>query len=140
MIRLADSKDLPMINSIGMLISNDFSKKNHVEERLKYDYVNIFIYEKDNKVVGFIEVEKHFEVVDVINIAVHEEFQNNGIATLLINHIILNLKPESIILEVNEKNTKAISFYIKNKFVEINRRKKYYESEYDAIIMERKIV
>ena len=64
-------------------------------------------------------------------------WRNNGYASALLDNLIQNNKDaKKILLEVNENNEEAIKFYQKHKFVEINRRPKYYQNG-DAIIMER---
>ncbi len=140
MIRIANLKDLTAIDSVGSLIKDNFSKQNHTRERIKLDYVKIFVYEEESIIKGFIEIECHYETTDIINIAVLKEYQNQGIASSLLNYVIDNINQQNIILEVRENNIKAIKFYQRNNFKEINRRKKYYDNLYDAIIMERKTI
>ena len=139
MIRELINDDLKSIDSIGSLIKDDFLNKNKINERLKLDYVKIFVFVEENIVKGFIEIETHFEVVEIINIAVDKTYQHKGIATTLINYIVDNYTCEKIILEVREDNLEALNLYKKNNFKEINRRKKYY-GNVDAIIMERELV
>jgi len=140
MIRIANLEDLTAIDSIGTLIKDNFSKQNHTRERINLDYVKIFVYENQSIIKGFIEIECHYETTDLINIAVLKEYQNQGIASSLLNYVIENINQQNIILEVNENNIKAIKFYQRNNFKEINRRNKYYDNLYDAIIMERKTI
>ena len=90
----------------------------------------------NKKGFGFVEIENHFEITDIINIAVLDRFQHNGIGLKLLDYVIKNTDATKIMLEVNENNKKALNFYKKNKFIEINRRKNYYDGA-DAIIMER---
>ena len=136
MIRKYESKDLEAINSIGSLIDENFVKKNNIESRSSIDYVSILVYDDESIVKGFVEIESHFEILEIINIAVSSCFQNEGIASSLLEYVTNNFKYEKILLEVNETNYKAINLYKKFGFKEINKRKKYY-GENDAIIMER---
>ena len=140
MIRIANLEDLTAIDSIGTLIKDNFSKQNHTRERINLDYVKIFVYEDQSIIKGFIEIECHYETTDLINIAVLKKYQNQGIASSLLNYVIENINQQNIILEVNENNIKAIKFYQRNNFKEINCRNKYYDNLYDAIIMERKTI
>ncbi len=140
MIRIANLEDLTAIDSIWTLIKDNFSKQNHTRERINLDYVKIFVYEDQSIIKGFIEIECHYETTDLINIAVLKKYQNQGIASSLLNYVIENINQQNIILEVNENNIKAIKFYQRNNFKEINRRNKYYDNLYDAIIMERKTI
>ena len=137
MIREYTNADFEKVNEIGTLITNDFIKKNNLEDMSSKDYLKFFVYD-DGIVKGFIQIELHFEIIDIINIAVDKNYQNQGIATNLLNHILNTYKCNKVMLEVRESNTSAISFYKKNEFIEIHRRKKYYGNE-DAIIMERSI-
>ena len=139
MIREFTLNDLENIDTIGSLISDNFVSKNKIEDRSKLDYVKIFVYEEDNTIKGFIELEAHFELVEIINIAVEESFQKQGVASKLLDYVIENFKCERILLEVKENNEKALNFYKKHNFIEINRREKYYGDK-DAIIMERSII
>ncbi|MCH5167717.1 MAG: GNAT family N-acetyltransferase [Erysipelotrichales bacterium] len=139
MIREFALNALKNLNMIGSLISDNFVSKNKIEHRSKLDYVKIFVYEEDNIIKGFIELEVHFEVVEIINIAVDESYQKQGVASKLLKYVIDNFKCERILLEVKEDNEKALNFYKKHNFIEINRREKYYGDK-DAIIMERSIV
>ena len=140
MIRQANIKDVAAIDSIGYLIKDDFSKINNTRKRLDINYVKIFVYEEASIIKGFIEIECHYEITDIINIAVMSEYQNRGVASELLNYVIANIAQQSIMLEVNENNVNAIKFYQHNDFKELNRRKKYYDNLHDAIIMERKTI
>ncbi len=137
MIRSYLESDLTAIDKIGSLIKDDFNKKYDILN-LNHDYANIYVYLIDDVITGFIQYEEHYEVCDIINIAVSEEYQNKGIGKALIDYLINHTKCEKIMLEVRENNLKALNLYHKCNFKEINRRKKYYGNE-DAIIMEREV-
>ena len=134
MIRLYNDLDYDRINEIGSLIKDDFCNIYDISNINDKNYAFIYVYEENNKVIGFIQIEKHFEITDIINIAVDENYQNKGIATELIE-FIKNDVEEKIMLEVRSRNEAAIKTYEKNGFKVINVRKKYYGDD-DAIIME----
>ena len=136
MIRECNIDDIASINKLGILANENFTNVYNIREILDKDYEFIYVYEEDNNVLGFIQIEKHFEVLDLINIAVSEDTRRKGIASKLIQYIIDNVEHERFLLEVNSNNTSAIKLYQKFNFKEINIRKKYY-SNGDAIIMER---
>ena len=136
MIRECNIDDIASINKLGILANENFTNVYNIREILDKDYEFIYVYEEDNNVLGFIQIEKHFEVLDLINIAVSEDTRRKGIAIKLIQYIIDNVEHERFLLEVNSNNTSAIKLYQKFNFKEINIRKKYY-SNGDAIIMER---
>ena len=135
MIRNATINDIRRIDEIGSLIKEDFVNKYDISSFLNYDYSKLYVYEEE-KVIGFIQLEEHFEIIDLINIAVDEEYHGKNIGTKLIEYALSNTNAEKMMLEVRESNISAIKLYEKVGFKEINRRKKYYGNE-DAIIMER---
>ena len=135
MIRNATINDIRRIDEIGTLIKEDFVNKYDISSFLNYDYSKLYVYEEE-KVIGFIQLEEHFEIIDLINIAVDEEYHGKNIGTKLIEYALSNTNAEKMMLEVRESNISAIKLYEKVGFKEINRRKKYYGNE-DAIIMER---
>ena len=137
MIREYTETDIDAINEIGKLIKEDFANIYKISE-LNRDYAGIYVYTEDDEVIGFLQYENHFEITDIINIAVAENSQNKGIGETLISYLVNNTEADKIMLEVRENNVSALNLYNKCGFVEINRRKKYYDGE-DAIIMERKI-
>jgi ribosomal-protein-alanine N-acetyltransferase len=139
MVREALNQDFNRINEIGLLIKENFSTVYKIDEDIKHDYVHIYVYEENNKVLGFIQIEEHFEITDIINIAVDKDYQGKGIGKELIQYIIDNTKSEKIMLEVKANNDPAISLYTNMGFKQIHIRPKYYEGNIDAIIMERSV-
>lgn len=137
MIREYTPSDIDAINEIGLLIKDNFKEIYKIEE-LNQEYAHIIVYESNSVIIGFLEYEEHFEITDIINIAVTSNQQNKGIASSLINHLINNTKANKLMLEVKENNKAALNLYKKCGFKEIHRRKKYY-NDCDAIIMERMI-
>lgn len=137
MIREYTASDIDAINEIGLLIKDDFKDTYKIAE-LNQEYAHIIVYESNAEVIGFLEYEDHFEITDIINIAVTSNQQNKGIGFSLINYLIDNTKASKLMLEVREDNLSALNLYKKCGFKEIHRRKKYY-NDCDAIIMERMI-
>ena len=106
-------------------------------------YSTIFIEQKRIEGFGmFFEVDNF---LDLYSLFVSPMFRKRGIATTIIDYAVNHCKKKNlvkIVLEVNEKNTKAINFYISNGFTKEGRRKNYYQSGenyFDAILMEMKI-
>ena len=98
--REASNQDILRINEIGLLIKEDFDKVFNIEEDLTKDYVHIYVYEEDNKILGFLHTEYHFEITDIVNIAVDINNQHNGIGYKLIEYLLNNTESEKIMLEV----------------------------------------
>lgn len=139
MVREALNQDFNRINEIGLLIKKDFSTIYKIEEDIKNDYVHIYVYEEDNKVLGFIQIENHYEITDIINIAVDKDYQGKGIGAALINYVIDNTTADKLMLEVKDNNVSAIKLYTKLGFNQIHIRSNYYEDGTNALIMERSI-
>lgn len=127
--------DEARFNELGLLVNNNFNKLYLLKDIIDKDYAHVFGYFEENELIGFIHIEQHYEVIDIINIVVNPQYRRKSIATKLINYIVDNFECDQIILEVREDNTPAIKLYEKLGFKRINVRKKYY-GEVDAIIME----
>lgn len=139
MVREALNQDFNRINEIGLLIKGNFSTVYKIDEAVKKEYTHIYVYEDDNNVIGFIHIENHFEITDVINIAVDKKYQGRGIGKILLQYVIDNTEAEKIMLEVKENNVPAIKLYEAHDFKQIHVRPNYYEGNIDALIMERSI-
>ncbi|MCR5223552.1 MAG: ribosomal protein S18-alanine N-acetyltransferase [Bacilli bacterium] len=139
MVREALNQDFNRINEIGLLIKDNFSTVYQIDEAVKKDYTHIYVYEDDNNVLGFIHIENHFEITDVINIAVDKNYQSRGIGKILLQYVIDNTEADKIMLEVKENNIPAIKLYESLDFKQIHVRPNYYEGNIDALIMERSI-
>ncbi|MDE6473796.1 MAG: ribosomal protein S18-alanine N-acetyltransferase [Clostridia bacterium] len=75
---------------------------------------------------------------NVNNLAVKENYRGKGVGALLIEDMIEIAKEKkltAITLEVNEKNTIAISLYHKFGFITEGKRIKFYGGKDDALIM-----
>jgi len=129
-------KDIDEINRLGSKLNPNFTKLFHVDNLNKGEI--IYVYKDNSKVVGFIHISINYEVVDLLNIIVDNEYRNKNIATLLMDYMIglLPIDTKKILLEVNKNNERAIRLYNKFNFKVINIRKNYYNGE-DALIMER---
>ena len=139
MVREALNQDFNRINEIGLLIKEDFSTVYKIDEDIKHDYVHIYVYEEDNKVLGFIQTEYHYEITDIINIAVDANYQGKGIGKRLIQYVLDNCNSDKLMLEVKANNTSAIKLYESMGFKQIHIRPNYYDNNVDALIMERSI-
>ena len=106
-------------------------------------YSTIFLEQKKIEGFGmFFEVDNF---LDLYSLFVSPKYRNRGIATTIIDCAVNHCKKKNlikIVLEVNEKNIKALNFYISKSFTKTGRRKNYYqlgENYFDAILMEMRI-
>lgn len=140
MIRLANEKDINKLETLGEIIDKDYKKTFNILNILKDNNSSIYVYEKDNLVVGFLHISKLYETVDIINIAVDSNYRNKGIASNLLDYMIsdMNQNIKKFILEVNVNNKEAFNLYKKFGFKVINTRLKYYNGE-DAFLMMKEV-
>lgn len=106
-------------------------------------YSTIFL--KQRRIEGFGMFFQVDNFLDLYSLFVSPKYRKLGIATTIIDCAVNHCKKKNlikIVLEVNEKNTKALNFYIGKSFKKIGRRKNYYqlgENYFDAILMEMRI-
>lgn len=81
----------------------------HIKEMI-YESDNIYIYEEDDKIVGFIGLDGNC----IEGLFVKKEYRNKGIGRKLLNNI--KLKHDYLTLKVYKKNTLSYNFYLKNNF------------------------
>ena len=103
----------------------------------------------NGKTVGYLIALLAVYTADILNIGIDPDFQRQGYATGLLNHLIEELRKRhirEILLEVRAGNKSAIQFYKKQGFKEISVRKNYYmknsknqSQREDGIIMGLKI-
>ena len=99
-------------------------------------YTKYYSYIENDLIVGFLSFDLIYDRAEINYIFVEEKYRKKGIATKLLNHMldICNNGCNNITLEVKESNKSAINFYLKNGFIEVARREKYYQDE-DGILM-----
>ena len=131
-----DRKYLFDLYKLGTLLNRDYSRL-YDEESLNNGVNKTFLCVDDNKLIGFIHIQDLIDEIDIINIIISEENRRKGYASKLIEYVINYANNKKIILEVSDQNINAINLYKKYNFIEINRRKGYYNG-IDAIIMEKK--
>ena len=131
MIRRIIDSDRSYLYSI---IEKEFNNK-YLQDNI---YTRWYVYELNDKIVGFINYDVIYDKAEIEYIYVIDEYRKKGVATVLLNKMVEDIEKEcnSITLEVNQNNDKAINFYLKNNFKSISIRKNYYGSE-DAILMQR---
>lgn len=117
------------------------------KERVLYDiknntFTNYYIYRDSTRALAFINYQVMYERSELIDINVLNKYQNNGIASKLIEFMLNDLKSKGvkeITLEVNMFNDNAIHLYKKYGFEEIGIRKGYYQG-IDGILMKKELM
>lgn len=134
-----------LISIKDILISDfdDFWTYEILNQELECENSYIIVAKGDNgEIVGFACLKVILDEADIMNIVVKKSFRNNGIGSILLEHLISYAKDKNlntITLEVNEHNLSAIKLYDKFNFDHIGIRKKYYNGESDAIIMSKNL-
>ncbi len=100
---------------------------------------NFIIAQYDNKIIGYAGIYLVGNEGHITNIAVHPAYRKIKIGELLFINILriaVDLKVQTITLEVRESNQIAINLYSKYHFFPVSVRKKYYiDNGENAIIM-----
>ncbi len=136
--------NLDDLNQIKNILFSDFDDfwnysifKSELENSNSY-----YLTAKDkSKIVGFAGIKVSIPDADIMNIVVRKNYRKHGIGSFLMRELInfaSSLGVRNLFLEVNEKNSSAISLYQKFNFKEISIRKNYY-NENNAIIMKKEI-
>lgn len=130
MIRDFRTSDAAKIKELGQDLLGSFNLDNvSSNERLK-------VYEKDGRVLGFIDYIRLYEVVEILYIVVEKDYRRQGIGRELISHILDGDCNQSI-LEVRVSNEEAIRFYQSLGYRPIRTIKNYCSNGEDAIAMEK---
>lgn len=105
-------------------------------------FINVYVYEKDSRVIGFINYSIMYDRAELNYIYVEKEFRKYGIATELMNYFFDDCKKnkcKNMTLEVSENNNPGIELYKKFGFVEVAKRKNYYKDS-DGILMMKELM
>ena len=135
MIREITDNDRKKIYEI---IKKEF-KNNYLKDN---PFTKWYIYELNNEIVGFINIDIIYEKAEIEYIYVVEKWRKNKIATKLLEKAekdLINRRVNNITLKVNVNNFSAIKFYEKNEYKKINIRKHYYGND-DAYLMLKELV
>lgn len=93
----------------------------------------------NNRIVGYICVERIIDEAHILNLAVHPDFRKMGIGSLLVSNILDELRTTGcryVYLEVRASNVAAKKLYERFGFEVVGIRKHYYiRPEEDAYVM-----
>lgn len=123
----------------NLSFSIPWSRESFIDEVTVNTFARYFCAKLNDTVIGYAGMWKVFDEGHITNIAVHPEFRNTGIGSLLMEHMIKTAKSEgitSMTLEVRKGNSAAIRLYEKYNFSVQGLRKGYYaDNREDALIM-----
>ena len=117
------------------------ANKETILRTLSNENLNYYLIFEDEQVVGFLEGFIISPESEIYDIAVDEAYQRKGYAKKLMEFFIDLSKQkgvETILLEVNSNNTKAINLYNLVGFVEYGKRNNY-SGDSDAVLMKKNV-
>lgn len=143
-------KFLPMERSHidGMLeieqqcFNSGFARKTF-EKELENKIAIYMVALDEDKVLGYVGLWNICGGADIIDVAVHQSFRRHGIAEGLMKTIISECQKREVFeinLEVRVSNTPARALYKKLGFIENGLRKRYYENNEDAVLMQKRLM
>ncbi|MFA5518381.1 MAG: GNAT family N-acetyltransferase [Spirochaetota bacterium] len=122
-------------DSIGLWTINQFYSE------LACSFSVFLVARVNEEIAAYIVAWRITEELQINSIAVKSKFRGMNIGKTLIDEAVKlhnDYKPEKIVLEVAEKNTQAVLFYLKNGFIKTGLRKNFYIND-NAILMEKKL-
>lgn len=138
MIRKADLKDLETIVKLEEKIFNHSLGYAFLRQELvENPFSRIFVYEKDNVIIGYMSYRVIDKNADIINFLIDEAYQGLGLGKELFKVVyeeLLNEGVETLVLEVRSNNKRAIHLYEKFGAKHIRTLKNYYGDD-DAYMM-----
>ena len=122
MLRTLEIKDFETLNNL-------INDPNYIIDEAELKKISK-VYLKDDKIIGYISYQIMYERAELNYIFVKEEERKKGVASKMLEYMLNNLKEEcieTIDLEVNSLNKKAINLYQKYGFKTVSIKKKYYD-------------
>lgn len=145
MITKLTPTDFPALSAIEQRINPTPWSLKEFESSFTSGYLGFALRSPDEKILAYSIISSVLDEAELLLIGVLPEYQHQGLGSQLWHFIAEDLAQKNIqkiFLEVRVSNEKAISFYKKIGFVEINRRKDYYAYEggrEDAVVMTARI-
>lgn len=130
MIREYGPTDIVYIEQLGRTLHSNYRFKIN-------EFTKCLVYVVDNYIVAFITYFIMYEKVEILDVAVKEEFKRKHIGSSLLNRVIEECNGmgcDTVSLEVRVTNEEAIAFYKSMGFREAAVRKSYYNGE-NALLM-----
>lgn len=118
------------------------TSKEKILATLESDVLHYYVLVSGQKVLGFFECQIISPEAELYDIAIKKDYQGKGYSKILMEYFIdlcKNQNCDTIYLEVNSINNKAINLYKKYGFSEYSIRKNYYGKN-DAILMKLSLI
>lgn len=138
-IRDMQKDDIPDVSGIERIsFSTPWSRQSFLNEIYRKNaFLKVAVFDKN--IIGYICGNYLHHESRILNLAVHPDFRRQGVATILMNEAMRELKKKGCVfmyLKVRISNTDAQKFYELFGFKSETIRKKYYDNpEEDALLM-----
>ena len=126
LIRSLQTNDVQAVTQIEQQVqTHPWTAQQFLESVESYQSTVI---EQQNQILGFCILQPVLDEANLLLMAIHPEFQGQGLGYQLLEKSIELLKnhPVQIFLEVRESNLGAIKLYEKSGFHQIDLRRNYY--------------
>jgi len=140
--RCAEEADIPQLAKLDKLAHHTYWSKEQYQSSFINQRQQIYLAEYAQDIVACIVFALGVDEVEVLQLWVVAEFRGHGIATHLLNYMVIEgrkkIPQARFILEVAENNQAAIQCYSRLGFVVIAHRKGYYHingERVNALIM-----
>ncbi len=136
--------DIPQVQLVeGKCFTTPWSRNIFLSEITRNDNAFYVVAEKEERVIGYAGLWIILDEGHITNIAVHPDFQRQGIGEALMEEITLYALKKGVTrmtLEVRLSNHRAQALYTKLGFAPSGVRKQYYQDDKeDALIMWREL-
>ena len=133
-------EDIPAVCALEEICfpGDPWPKEEFLFELRQNPFSQVYVYEKDGRIAGYIDWWIMYEQAQLADIAVHPDYRRCGIGKEMMDFCIAesNAKGcETLSLEVRKSNFPALAMYRSYGFIEAAIRKNYYEDGEDAILM-----
>ena len=128
MIRVASSKDVDEINTLGSILHENFASTFHIETEIDSELAIVLVSENPDYIDAYLYALDFGDNIDLLSIFVAEEKRNKQIGTKLLKYLINNYcyqDNKTITLEVSSANIPAYTLYKKLDFKVVGKRNKY---------------
>ena len=141
-IRLITPAELPKIAILDRRVNKTPWSMIQYEECLANDSQQIYVLEIEHIICGFLVISVTFDEVEILQLGIDKNYQNQKLATNLVNDVLARLDHKysisKVFLEVAANNYPAMALYKKLGFTLITTRKDYYMVDgagFDALVM-----
>ncbi len=140
MLRPYKKEDIPRIVELEKVHLESSLEESYYVEDMTNPLAKHYVFEIEGQVIGFISSIFDGFSIDILNLVIHQDFQEQGYGTKMLAAFLDEFVPlgvNSVSLEVRASNGKAIHLYEKLGFNKIHVRKEYYNHREDAYVMQK---